>query len=139
MKTPYFLRLAEIDNRHFITACRHGLVHLTWDRTTVRFTRDEFRRLASLVEHATVASPPASIRDGELAVTLRPEGRYELRVGPLVLFLSPSQFEKLVPATQQAIRRLDEILASGTWDGEDQDEAPPSILDQLQRHPFSDN
>jgi len=139
MRAPHFVRLAEIDDQRFITACRHGLVHLTWGRTTIRFSRDEFRRLAGLLERAIDALPPASVGDGTLSVTCRLDGDCELRLGVLVLLLSPDEFQELAQAARQGVDRLDKILASGVWDREESQEPPPSPLDQLGQVSFSNN
>lgn len=139
MKIPHFLRLAQVDDQHFITACRHGLVHLTWGRTTTRFAREEFRRLAALLARAADALPPTSFHDGQLRVTCRLDEDCELRMGPVVLLLSPADFEALNQAIQEAVRRLDEILASGAWDQKSPEEAPPGLLEQIQRTRFSRN
>ena len=139
MRAPHFVRLAEIDEQRFITACRHGLVHLTWGRTTIRFSREEFRRLAGLLERASDALSPASFGDGTLSVTCRLDGDCELRFGVLVLLLSPAEFRELAQAARQGVDRLDTILASGVWDREEPQEPPPSPLDQLGQVSFSNN
>lgn len=139
MRAPSFMQLARIDGRRFITACRHGLVHVTWGRITLRFSREEFRRLGGLVERAADALPPGSFRDGELRVVCRPDGDNELRVGPLILLLPPAEFQALVEAVREAMQRLDQILASGMWDEDEAHEAPPSVLEQLHRTVFSRN
>jgi hypothetical protein len=139
MRTPSFVRLAKIGDQGFISACRHGLVHLTWGRTTTRFTREEFRRLAGLLDRAADALAPASAHDGELSVTCRLDGDCELRAGPLVLLLSPEEFQALAGAAREAVRRLDKILASGTWDAEEPEDDEPGFLEQLHRNPFSPN
>jgi hypothetical protein len=139
MRAPNFVRLAQIDELGFITACRHGLVHLSWGRSTTRLTREEFRRLAGLVDRAADALPPASAHDGELSVTCRLDGDCELRAGPLVLLLSPEEFQALAGAVREAVRRLDEILASGTWDAEEPEDDQPGFLEQMRRNPFSPN
>jgi hypothetical protein len=139
MRAPNFVRLAQIDDQGFISACRHGLVHLTWGRTTTRFTREEFRRLAGLVDRAADALAPASAHDGELSVTCRLDGDCELRAGPLVLLLSPEEFQALASAVREAVRRLDQILASGTWDVEEPEDDEPGFLEQIRRNPFSLN
>jgi hypothetical protein len=139
MRAPHFLQLARIDDRHFIMACRHGLVHVTWERTTIRFSRDEFRRLAGLLERATDALPPSSARDGKFRVTYRLNEDCELQMDSLVLLFSPTELEAFVQATREAVRRLDEILTSGVWDKEEPDEGPPSILEQLRQFSFSRN
>jgi hypothetical protein len=133
------MRLAEIDKQRFITACRHGLVHLTWGRTTIRLSRDEFRRLAGFLERAADALPPASVGDGTLSVICRLDGDCELRLGALVLLLSPDEFQELSQAARQGVDRLDTILASGVWDREESQEPPPSPLDQLGQVSFSNN
>lgn len=139
MRAPNFVRLAQIDDQGFISACRHGLVHLTWGRTTTRFTREEFRRLVGLVHHAADALPPASAQDGELSVTCRLDGDCELRAWSLVLLLSPEEFQALAGAVREAMRRLVEILASGTWDAEEPEDDEPGFLEQIRRNPFSLN
>jgi hypothetical protein len=139
MRAPHFLQLARIDEQHFIMACRHGLVHVTWDRTTIRFSRDEFRRLAGLLERAMDDLPPTLARDGRYEVTRRLDEDCELRMESLVVLLSPNQFEEFARATREAVRRLDEILSSGVWDRQEEDESLPSLLDQLRRFSFSDN
>jgi hypothetical protein len=139
MRAPGFVQLARIDERRFIMACRHGLVHVTWGRMTLRFSREEFRRLGGLVERATDALPPDSVHDGALRVTARPYEDCEVRVGPLALLLPPAEFQAFVQAVREAVQRLDEILASGMWDQEEAQETPPSVLDQLRRTRFSHN
>jgi hypothetical protein len=139
MRMPDFMPLARLDNQHFITACRHGVVHLIWGRITTRFSRDEFRRLAAMLEQAADALPPASVRDGELRVTARLDEDCELQMGPLILLLPAGQFQELAKAAQEAVQRLDEILASGAWDEEGPEEVPPNPLERLRRIPFSRN
>jgi hypothetical protein len=138
MRKPQFLRLAQIDDQHFITACRHGMVHLTWGRATVRLSGDEFRRLAALLARATDGLPPASVRDGEMQATCRREEVCEARLGALVLLLSPAEFQELAGASREAVLRLDKLLASGVWDQEEE-EAAPDFSEQLRRNPFSLN
>ena len=142
MRAPHFVRLAEVDVRHFINACRHGLVHLTWDRVTVRFTRDEFRRLASLLARSS-ASPEVRFRDGELEAACHANQECELRLGSLKLTLSLEEYQALNRAAQEAVAQLDKILDAGMWDerGPDESEpAPPtSILERFRQHRFSDN
>jgi hypothetical protein len=138
MRKPQFLRLAQIDDQHFITACRHGLVHLTWGRATVRLSRDEFRRLAALLARALEGLPPTSVRDGEMRITCRREEVCEARLGPWVLLLSPAEFEQFAGLSDEAVGRLDKLLASGAWD-EEEEEAAPDFSEQLRRNPFSLN
>jgi hypothetical protein len=128
-----------MDDHHFITACRHGMVHLTWGRVTARFARDEFRRLANLLEGVVDMPPPTSTRDGELRVTCRQDEDCELQMGSLVLLLSPTEFRGLARIAREAVQRLDKILASGVWDREEPEDAPPSFLEQLRRSSFSRN
>lgn len=139
IRTPHFVRLVELDGQRFITACRHGLVHLTWERTTIRFSRDEFRRLAGLLNRASDDLFLAPIRDGDLRLTPRLDDDCELQVGSLVLLLSPDEFREFARAAQEAVQRLDEILASGMWDREEPEEGPTPFLRAAQRNPFSKN
>jgi hypothetical protein len=137
MRAPHVLRLAEIDERRFITACRHGLVHLTWHRVTVRFGRDEFRRLARLLARAT-EPPPGWLRDGEMQVTWSHQGG-DVQVGPFRLALSPDEFQAFGRVVQEAVEQLDKILDSGIWDEDASEDVPPSILERFRQHSFSDN
>jgi hypothetical protein len=140
MRTPHFVRLVEIDEHRFISACRHGLVHLTWGRLTVRFARDEFRRVAALLARAVDGIPPSFVRDGGFRATYRAEEESELRIGPLALLLSADEFVDFAEAAGNASRRLDEILASGMWDrkseSDDRPDSPPSPFSPTR---FSDN
>jgi hypothetical protein len=139
MMTPHFLPLAQIDDQHFITACRHGVVHLTLGRVTLRLRQDEFRRLVALLEQAGVASPPTSLRDGDLRITSRPDEDCELQMGSLILLLAPAKFGELVQAAQEALNRLDKVLASGAWDEPEAEETASNPLEQFRRVPFSRN
>jgi hypothetical protein len=68
-------------------------------------------------------------------------------MGSLIVLLPPANpstpradFPAFVQAVAEAVRRLDEILASGMWDRRDaEEEAPPNILQQLRRVSFSRN
>jgi hypothetical protein len=139
MMMPNFVRLAQLDDQHFVTACRHGLIHLTWGRVTARLTREEFRQLVGMLQQAQATLSPASLRQGDLRITTRPDEECELQIGKLVLLLSPDQFEGLARIAQEALHRLDRILASGAWDKEEPAQAPPGFLEQFRRVPFSRN
>jgi hypothetical protein len=139
MRAPHFMQLARIDGHRFVTACRHGLVHVTWGRVTMRLSRDEFRRLTSLLERTEDSLLPSSGRHGEIQVTCRADEDCEVRVGGWILLLSPTDFQTFLKAAQQAVQRLDEILASGIWDADEAEDTQPSFLDQLRQHTFSDN
>ena len=139
MRAPHFLRLAEIDERRFINACRHGLIHLTWIRITVRLSRDEFRRLAALLARSAGALPPGADRDGSLQVTRSVDGGCELQLGPATLAISSEEFRALAGAVQEAVEQLDEILDAGIWDREEPEEAPLTIVEHFRRHRFSEN
>ena len=139
MRAPHFFRLAEIDERRFINACRHGLIHLTWIRITVRLSRDEFRRLAGLLERSADALPPGTAQDGSLQVTHSVDGDCELQLGTLKLAISSEEFRALAGAVQEAVEQLDEILDAGIWDREEPEEAPLTIVEHFRRHRFSEN
>ena len=139
MRAPHFLRLAKIDDLRFISACRHGLIHLTWSRITIRLSRDEFRRLAGLLARSVDELPPSSARDGGMHVTCPANGDCELRLGSLRLALAPGDLGVLGEAVQEAVKQLDEILDAGMWDGEEPAEPPPTIVEHLRGHRFSDN
>jgi hypothetical protein len=126
MRTPHFLKLAEIDDHRFIMGCRHGMIHLTWGRLTVRFTRDEFRRVAGILRRAIDGLPPVFMQDGEIHVTYRGQAESELRLGPLVLLLAGDEIVELTDAARDAIHHLDDIVASGVWERKEADDnAPP--------------
>lgn len=139
MRAPHFVRLAEIDEQRFITACRHGIVHLTWGRATVRLIRDELWNLSSLLERVAEAPAPSSARDGEIEVSARLDGDGELRLGAFVLLLSPEEFRQFATAVGEAVTRLDHFLASGAWDRDEEEDAPADFADPIPRTPFSDN
>jgi hypothetical protein len=138
MKVPHFLTLFQLDRLHFISACRTGIVHVTWVRATVRLDRDEFRRLAWLLERVADIPPPTSLCDGEMSVSQYADEESEVRIGPVALFLSPDEFGQFVDAVQKGVERLDKILASGIWDAPEEEE-PPATLDPTGRTPFSTN
>ena len=139
MRIPHFVRLAQIDNQRFITGCRSGIIHLTWERITARFTEQEFLRLTDLLQQAAAASSLTSLRDGQLHVVCRPDEDCEFRMGPLVLLLAPDEFRALAAAAQAAADRLEEILASGVWDDPEPEDGPPNPPDIFGRTPFSQN
>lgn len=139
MRAPHFFRLAEIDERRFINACRHGLIHLTWIRITVRLTRDEFRRLAGLLARSADTLPPGTARDGSWLVTYSEDGDCELQLGSVKLAISPQDLRALAGAVQEAVEQLDEILESGIWDREEPEEAPLTIIEHFRQHRFSEN
>ncbi|HFD40908.1 MAG TPA: hypothetical protein ENJ31_13785 [Anaerolineae bacterium] len=137
MRAPHFVQLARMDDHRFISACRHGLVHLTWGRVTLRFRREEFRQMADLLSQVQRHHPPITRRVGALIVTRQFGGDWELRVGPMALHLDSETGEAFIPIAQEAVRQLDEVLASGMWDQEPE-KAPASLEEQL-HIPFSSN
>jgi hypothetical protein len=140
MRTPHFVRLAEIDDRHFFTACRHGLVHLTWARTTLRLTRKEFREITRLLTPATDPDSPTAGRSGDVRFAYRPDDECELQIGSVVLLLSASEFQAFATTAQEALKHLTKLLSSGAWDKEEEAAEPPSdISERLRRNPFSEN
>lgn len=142
MRAPHFITLAKIDEAHLITACRHGVVHLSWGRASVRFSRGEFERLASLVRKVADAPPPATEHERELRVISRIEEDSELRVGPVVILMNPDEWQAFTTAMKKAMRTLSSVLSSGAWSEPDEDEhrgAPPNPLAQLRDANFSDN
>ena len=138
MQKPFYITLAQLDPQHFIATCRNALVHVTWGRVTVRFTRDEFPRLARLLEFANNARPPATFRDGAVVITTRPDEDNELQLGPLVLLLPRDEFQRFFQAVQDAARGLDQFLAQGGFRDEP-GEPEPGLLEQLKRPGFSRN
>jgi hypothetical protein len=131
VRAPHFVRLAQIDEMHFIAACRQGLVHLTWGRSTLRLLRDEFRQLVALLERVE--------SDGDFWIRFRPEDPCELQMGALILLLTAEEFRQFSQAAQQAMAQLDRFLASGVWDQEETPETQTNPFDQLRQIPFSQN
>ena len=141
MRRPHFLSLAQLDDERFVMACRHGVVHLTWRRTTMRLSRDELRQLASLLAQAADELLPATLRHGELRVTCRLDDDCEFQMGALVLLLSAKQFQEFTTMVGTAAQRLDKLLDSGVWDEQEPREAPepPDFLEQFRKPLFSRN
>ncbi|HSJ55236.1 MAG TPA: hypothetical protein VLC52_15960 [Anaerolineae bacterium] len=139
MRTPHFLRLAQIDDTRSISGCRHGLVHLSWGRATIRFARDEFRRLAGLLARAGDSLSSSFLREGELEITYQPENECKVQAGAVVLLLSPDEYRELERAARDAVERLDEILSSGMWDQDEPEEGSRDFWEPLRRSPFSNN
>ena len=145
MGAPQFVTLAEVDRQHFITACHHGVVHLTWGRATSRLSHDEFRLLAVLLDRTTKNQSAASASQGGLRVTYRHDAKSEVgiesRDETWLLVLAPAEFRTFGQAVRAAAQRLAEILSSGVWDkAEDAEEkTPPNPLEQLNRSRFSRN
>jgi hypothetical protein len=152
MRAPHFVTLVRVDGERSIAACRHGIIHLNWGRTTVRMGREEFRRLVDLLARALSSPHPSSIRDGDMIARFRPDDECELRLrnrpqqrgssrsGSLAFLVPSSEFLELHQATQKAIGRLDKVLASGMWEQDEEEEVPPANpFEQLGRSSFSDN
>lgn len=139
MSGPRFTILARMDDLHFIAACPHGIAHLTWENTTLRFTLDEFQALAHLVERTIAAQAPIVLTDGNLSVAWQPLDRCELQVGSAALRLAPADFRRLMAIVQEAKRCLDDLTASGKWTEPDRQGSPPDPFQALKQIPFSRN
>ncbi len=139
MRAPHFVMLAQKDQQRFASACRHGVVHLTWDRITIRFTKDEFEQLAGLLERVTDSLPPNPVRSGNLRVTARLDEECEIQMGSLVLLLSPTEFRGFAQVVAEAIDSLERFIASGIWDREEPEDTQPGFLEQIRQIPFSRN
>ena len=63
----------------------------------------------------------------------------ELQLGSLILLLSPDRCAELAQAAQDAVTRLDRILASGVWDQDEAGERSPGFLEQFRQTHFSRN
>jgi hypothetical protein len=92
-----------------------------------------------MLHEAMTALPPVSLRDRHLRITSPLDGDLELQIGSLILLLSPERSAELAQALQDALGRLDRILASGVWDEEEPEETPSGFLDQLRKTRFSLN
>ena len=134
-KTPQILRLAQLDDQHFVMACGHGLIHLTWDRATVRMSRDEFRRLGHLLER-----PGDDVSAGQdPSLIHRADGTVELCLGAIAWILAPAEFQNFCRLVGFALSQLDAFLAAGFWEREAPEDSYPVIWEESQRVPFSIN
>lgn len=138
-KTPQILRLAQLDDQHFVMACGHGLIHLTWDRATVRMSRDEFRHLGHLLEQAVDDVPPARATSHDPSLVSRADGTLELRQGAIAWILAPAEFQDFCRLVGLALSQLDAFLAAGFWEREAPEDSYPVIWEESQRVPFSIN
>lgn len=140
MRTPQILRLAQIDDQHFVMACGHGLIHLTWGRATIRMSRDEFRHMGRLLEQAADESdPPAPTTDHTMSMVNRADGMSELRFSSMALILAPAEFQSLCHMARLALTQLDAFLAAGFWERQPPEDSYPHIWETSQRTPFSIN
>lgn len=133
------MRLASIDRLRFVTACRHGLIHITWNRITLRLSRAEFKRLTLLLDQVAAGPPAGRSRDGELRLVWRFDEESELRVGTSILLLVPNEFRAFVAMCRTARDQLEKILESGLWDRDPAEDDPPDILAQFRPYSFSNN
>lgn len=130
-----FTVLARIDDARLISACPHGVAHLTWERATLRLSFDELAALAALL---TPGPGPAPGEDARRQLAVRPGDPGELQVGSAILRLPAAEFRQLGAAIREAWQRLEAMRASGEWEAEE----PPGREDPLaglRQHPFSSN
>lgn len=136
MSPSHFVRLAQVEGQGIISACRHGVVHLSWANVTVRLELAEFERLARLLSRGSALSTRAPLCEGDYC--LAAEGpRYRIGLAALDLWLSAAEFLTLVEMVASAHRRLHELLESDEWREPDPDEEELPSLDELSRHQFS--
>ncbi len=86
--------------------------------------------MAELLSEVRRHHPPITRRLGALIVSRQFGGDWELRVGPMALHLDSETGEAFIPIAQEAVRQLDEVLASGMWD-QAPEETPTSLKEQL--------
>jgi hypothetical protein len=137
---PRFTILSRIDDTRFISACPHGMVHLTWERLTLRLRVDEFEALALLLGHAVPGNEhlPGSRAAGSLRLSYRPGDPPEVCIGVAALRLKMIELRQLAAAVEEARLRLGQIAASGEWDQPDP-ERPADPFAGLKQNPFSVN
>lgn len=138
MSGPRFTILAHIDDTRFISACAHGVAHLTWERLTLRLRLDELEAVARLMAAHPAGEDRSARAESGLLLAFRPGPPAELHVGTVVLRLSPAEVRQLGGALQQACRRLDEIRAGGEWDTSEPS-PPPDRPVPFGPIPFSKN
>jgi hypothetical protein len=138
MSGTQFTILSRIDNVRFISACPHGVAHITWERLTLRLRLNEFEDLGHLLARASANEARPVHHAASLPIAYHPGDPCEVQVGVLVLRLSRSEFRQLAAAVAEAQRRLDEIVASGEWD-EPEAASPADPFAELKAHHFSTN
>lgn len=64
----HMIPIATYDDRHFISQCEHGTLHLTWDRLLVSFHRDEVLFIAYVLKQYDQHRAPTHTAPGVVLV-----------------------------------------------------------------------
>jgi hypothetical protein len=128
MARTHFSRLAHAPGQGVVSVCRHGLIHLTWGNVTLRLERELFLRLGRLLDRALAIASPIPIYDGELSVGFD-QTHFRITVEAIEWSLSTEAFLAFRAMVQEAVERLEALLASGRWD--EPDEAEPLTLNPM--------
>ncbi|MBN1315806.1 MAG: hypothetical protein JXA42_10070 [Anaerolineales bacterium] len=114
MAQTHFIELARLEETGMINLCRHGIVHFTWHNVTIRIRIDAFRRLERLLQRGRAMTTAIPIYDEELSVNVE-ETEYRIAIGIIEILLRPEEFLSLVNLISNAIKRLEEVVATGDW------------------------
>lgn len=138
MAQMHFIELARLEETGLISICRHGIIHFTWHNVTIRLRNDAFRRLGRLLQRGRAMTTAIPIYDEELSVNVE-ESEYRIAIGIVELLLRPEEFLTLVNLVSEAIKRMEEIIASAAWDQPDQEPLALASLDSIFPPRFSQN
>ena len=114
MATPHLVRLATVENRGIITACRHGAIHLSWDNLTLRLGFQDLNRLARLFRLSSTLALPHPLYANEYGIAADKSG-YRVVFGEVELLVSAADFLSLADMIRTGWRRLEQLLAAGEW------------------------
>ena len=139
MARTHFSRLAYAPGQGAVSICRHGLVHLTWENLTLRLQRPIFLRLGRLLERGLATSSSIPLFEEGLSIHVQ-GSQFRVAIAPIELTLSAETYLVFRGMIQQAMQRLESLIASGSWE-EDDDVEPLALLpwEELDTPSFSLN
>jgi hypothetical protein len=106
---------------------------------TIRLEQDVFQRLGRLVERAIAISSPIPIYDDDLSVGFD-KSQFRVAIASIELTFSTESFLAFRGMVKEALERLELLVASGRWHGEDETESLTLMpIDELEGHSFSLN
>ena len=105
MEHDHHTILASIDSRRYVSICAHGIVHITWGMTTLRFRPQDFAYLARVLDEKAVRPDDAPCQK-PICMFSNDENKVTLRILEFGLFLSPPDFLLLVDMVVTALQRL---------------------------------
>lgn len=138
MKPKQTIILAKYDKYHFVTYCRHGVIHVRWGMTTFHLSPDEFVQLIHILEKGRIGVVNNEICNETAYLCQDEQGNFELFLDDVRLLLKATDFLHLLRLVQKALEQ---------WGYEDLDYSQitksPTDLDQSEwrgsSFPFSLN